>query len=218
MKTNFHSRHCHAWTKTEVLIVVVTIVLLTGVFLPRFLGPNRTTARRIDCASKLRAFGVGFRIWSNDNDDRFPWEVSTNKGGTLEFANSSNVFLHFLPCSVEVSTPKILICQSDTSKVPSTNFAQFDNRNLSYFIGLTASESDPESILFGDRNVTTNGVAIGNGVFQIATNGPVGWTTAMHNKAGNILLSDGSVSQTSVPGLQTQWQASTNVARRLAVP
>ena len=202
---------------TDVLIVAATIVVMGVVFLP-MLARSKPKASRINCVSRLKQIGLGFRIWSNDNVDEFPWAVSTNKGGTLEYVAPAEVYRHFQAAANELSTPNFLVCEPDRARTRTTKWNQFNNSNLSYFIGLTADVNDPVSILSGDRNLTTNGVGLGNGVFQVATNATMGWTAAMHNKAGNILLADGSVQQTGQTNLQTMWEASTNVSRRLAIP
>lgn len=203
---------------TDVLIVIVTIVLLAGVLLPRIFRPKRTSARRILCVNQLKSFGLGFRLWSNDHNDKFPWMISTNDGGTMEFSDTTNVFLHFRAASNELNTPKILVCPSDTAKVRSADFNQFDNRHLSYFFGLDARDDQPQTILSGDRNLMTNGVALGSGIFHLTTNIVMDWTKEIHKSAGNIGLADGSVQQVRPAALQNQWLAATNTARRLAIP
>ena len=200
---------------TDVLIVVATLVLLGFVLLPVF---SRAKARpkRVNCISRLKEIGLAFHIWSNDNDDQFPWMTSTN-GGTLKFTNSPNVFLHFQAASNELGSPKILACASDSGKKPASDFNKFDNRNLSYFIGLDSNINKPETILSGDRNLTTNGVALGSGVFPLTAGDTLGWTTANH-PGGNVGLADGSAQPCSSAALQKQWLAVTNLVRRLAIP
>ena len=203
---------------TDVLIVVATLVLLGVVLLPmmaRSKGPDHHGR----CRSNLKQIGLAFRMWSNDNDDQFPWMRSTN-GGTLEFALTTNVFRHFATVSNELSTPKILVCPIDSGKTRTNDFDTFDNRNLSYFVGLDADEGRPQTILSGDRNLTTNGVALGSGVFTLTTNNALGWTAAIHKMSGTILLSDGSAQQVSPTALQKQWQAASDqgAVGRLAIP
>ena len=201
---------------TDVLIVVATLVLLIFVLLPLLAGrPVRAT--RIHCVLNLKQVGLAFRIWSNDNNDQFPWMISTN-GGTLKFAESTNVYLHFRAASNELGSPKILACPKDSGKTPAKDFNKFDNRNLSYFIGLDSDESKPQMILSGDRSLTTNGTALSSGVFTLTAGDTLGWTPASHNNAGNVGLSDGSVLQVSTAALQKQWQAATNAIRRLGIP
>ena len=220
MKKNSPPHRLRASTMTDMLIVVATLVLLGFVLVPIVTRPRMS--RRNQCVANLKWLGVAFRLWPSGSSDIFPFARSTNDGGTLEFAGSTNVFLHFRAISNELSTPKILICPSDSGKKSAKDFNKFDNRNISYFIGLDAAEGQPWTILSGDRNLTTNGVALGNGVFTLTTNNTMGWTGAIHNNngtnGGNIGLADGSVQQVSQATFQKQWLAVTNAIRRLAIP
>jgi hypothetical protein len=73
------------------------------------------------------------------------------------------------------------------------------NNAISYFIGVDSAGEFPASILGGDRNVSTNGVAAGCTRLVLTTTNlsglKPGFTTAMHNNAGNYLVGDGSVEQ-----------------------
>ena len=215
MKKNFPPHRLRASTMTDVLIVVVMIVLLTIVFL--LIVNPANLARRDQCASNLQRIGLGFFQWASDNGDDLPWETSTN-GGTLEFVGTTNVFLHFQAASNDLASPRILVCPSDRGKTAASNFNQLADRNISYFIGLDSDILNPLLIMSGDRNLATNGVALGSGVFSLNTNNAVGWTPAIHNNAGNIGFPDGSSQQLTPQGLQVQWLAATNAIRRLAIP
>ena len=201
---------------TDVLIVVATLVLLAAVFLPTM--SRRKLTRQSRCASNIQQIGLAFRIWGTDGLD-YPW-MTSNNDGTRHFMESTNVFIRFRAASNELSTPKILVCPSDSGKKPAKDFNKFDNQNISYFLGLEADEGKPQTILSGDRNLSTNGVALGSGVFTLTTNNALGWTAAIHKKSGNILLSDGSVQQVSPAALQKQWQAASDQGAigRLAIP
>ena len=86
-------------------------------------------------------------------------EISTNKGGTKEILSARETFKHYLPPANELSSPKVMVCPKDSDRVGAltfpTNLATAkandfrSNKNLSYFIGLSAGESDPTSILSG---------------------------------------------------------------------
>ena len=97
--------------------------------------------------------------------------------------------MHFRAASNELGSPKILACPKDSGKTPASDFNKFDNRNISYFISFYADEGQPETILSGDRNLSTTGVALGSGVFTLTSSDTVGWTPAIHNNAGNVGLS-----------------------------
>jgi prepilin-type N-terminal cleavage/methylation domain-containing protein len=98
------------------------------------------------------------------------------------------------------------------------------NLAVSYFVGRDANESRPQMFLSGDRNIgatTTEGdwgysyggpsgsTSDGGGAaYGLGTNAAaapllnLGWTTKMHNNAGNVGVADGSVQQESENGLR----------------
>ena len=144
----------------------------------------------------------------------------------------------FCVMSNEVGSAKILYCTSD-SMAPhtgnaATNFIQIATTSghllVSYFICADASDAYPQMILAGDRNVGqlaavgTGPAGVTNYSAAIATaagaNASCGlnpskssWTqNDLHQKAGNLLIADGSVSQATVNGLQTALINSTNGA------
>ena len=212
------TKSCHrASTLTDVLVVIVTFVVLAAHFLP-MLARQRRTGCRINCISNLKQVGLGFRMWSNDHEDKFPWQIPTNQGGSLEYALSQEVFQHFLVASNELSTPKILVCPADKARIRWSAFdPQFGNRNLSYFIGLDADETQPQTLLAGDRTITTNGRMM-SGLLTLTTNSLVRWAKGLHPEGGNIALGDGSVQQATDAVLKRLVNAATNLPMRLAIP
>jgi hypothetical protein len=200
----------------ELAFVLATVALLLLVLLPGF---RRTSASGSmgSCVNNLKQVGLAYRLWSNDNGDRFPFSVSNQLGGTSEFAHSPEVFRHFVAMSNDLVTPKVLVCPQDKNRSWATNFATFSNSNLSYFVVLDADESKPQRLLSGDRNIT--GGTLSNGFLRILkTNTLAGWTAEMHNRAGNIGLADGSAQQVTDQGLQRQLGASGLPLIRLAIP
>ena len=135
--------------------------------------------------------------------------------------------------SNELSTPKILVCPGDTRTAATNFTTDFDQKvantfvtsgNLacSYAVGRDANESLPQMFLSSDRNIgasTTQsdwGYSFGSGgsstdgggaVQSLGTNltsgSVIGWTTKMHNNAGNVGVADGSVQQESENGLRS---------------
>jgi len=127
----------------------------------------------------------------------------------------------FLVMSNELNTPKVVTCPSD-SRSPASSWATanapagqtpFTNGISSYFVGVDAQDAYPQMILIGDRNMG-NGATVGqslhfNTMTQLGTNTAAvvvqtwaNWSDLLHQKAGNIALSDGSVQQVTRNGLQ----------------
>src|SRR6185295_2671262 len=113
--------------------------------------------------------------------------------------------------------PRILVCPNDRQRTRAADFAQLSNTNLSYFVGLDADETKPETILSGDRNIT--GGTVYNGFLRVLTSTtPADWATNLHVNAGHIGLADGSVQQMTATRLREQLGAIDCQTIRLAIP
>lgn len=206
-----------AFTLIE-LIVAVLLVLVSLLVVLCVILQVHSPHSAFDCARNLKQIGLSFRLFSIDNSDKFPMEVSTNDGGTLEFVATSNVFRHFQTLSNELSTPKVLICPLDRSRAWATNFSSdFNNSKLSYFVGVDARLTNAAMILSGDRNIA-NGISPKNGMLLLTTNQNVKWTKQMHNGCGYICFADASIQWVSNSALRRVIQNTGVVTNRLAIP
>ncbi len=203
------------FTLVELLVVIAIVAVLFAMIFPT--GKNRTAVMRIRCVNNLKQIGFAFHVWENNHGDKFPMSLSETNGGTMEFSSGPNLWRHFRVMSNELTTPNILVCPADSSRMRATNFTYFNNSNISYFIGLDATETDLQAILSGDRNLT-NGTLIENGILKLLPNHAAGWPAEVHNKVGNILLNDGSVQQLSSVGLQDTIANDVAVTNRLLMP
>lgn len=233
MKRRFKSKigsSRRAFSSIDLLMIVLALIAIAIVFVPMIAKPHARSAK-ISCTNQLKQIGLGYRLWAIDNGDQFPMAVSVTNGGAMEAVASGNLALVFQVMSNELNTPKILICPEDKSpgRVTATVFAQFvpvgqrgipfaGNTNVSYFVGLDADETKPDTILSGDDNFLVNGGKPKSGVLSLWTNSPVAWTKDRHLKYGNIGLADGSVQGVSSPKLAEVFVKTGMATNRLAMP
>jgi prepilin-type processing-associated H-X9-DG protein len=222
MKLSFQKRRDWAWTITEVLVVIATLVFLAAVLLPVLAATHRRSAR-LGCSSNLRQLNLAFRIWEGDNNNQYPMTVSVTNGGAMELMASNNLAGLFLRMTNELGTPKVLICPCDETRFPATSFdTNFSNANINYFINPDANESYPQEIMSGDDNLAINDVPVKSGLVVIPSGATVSWTADRHAGCGNIGYADGSVAEESSVGLQSSFILGTNgtpaTTTRFAIP
>ena len=194
-----------AFTLIELLVVIAIIAILAGMLLPA-LSASKAKAKRIACVNNLRQTSLGFRFWSHDNADKYPWNLSVTNGGSGDSPDWTD---HFRICSNELSTATVLWCPADVKKKPATNWVSASGQeNISYFVGTTSTEDKPQTILLGDSNVTG-----GDGGLDpkwskfLGSSIDATWDRTIHTRKGNLALADGSVQQTKTENLRAQISA-----------
>jgi type II secretory pathway pseudopilin PulG len=217
-RQGFLSTRC-AFTVTELLFVTAAVALLLLTAVP-LLGNSKLRSDRLVCGNNLRQIGVAFQTWADSHEDRFPWVVSQGSGGTsLPGAPlMDNAWYHYVPLSNTLSSPSLLACPSDLSKVATKwDFdsaggflnSAYRNNSLSYLVGCHAEIRLPQSVLAGDRNIIPDSrnaacsVGFRFAIMLNAANSFSKWDSAiMHGASGNILAGGGSVSELSSLSLQ----------------
>jgi prepilin-type N-terminal cleavage/methylation domain-containing protein len=233
-----------AFTLIELLVVIAIIAILAAMLLP-VLAAAKRRAQRINCVSNLKQVNLAMRIWEGDNGNLYPMAVSTSLGGAQEriatTANNnsgayapSGITNIFTCCSNEMSTTKIFVCPSDSSRSYATNFTELGvlsptasgagTNAISFFVCGDASETYPQMVLDGDRNIgttatapapainMTGGYALGTSSSGSQAPGP-SWSWSandIHLKVGNLGFADGSVAEESANGLQNALAYATN--------
>jgi prepilin-type processing-associated H-X9-DG protein len=215
MKMTHPRRSRAGFTQLELWIVVAIVVIL-GAFVGTSLVSAQRKARRIRCISYQKQICLGSRIYATDHGEMFSQQVTTNKGGSLEYIGRGQSWRHFSAMSNELGNPIVLACLSDSRRAVN-NWGQFGPSNLSYFISLDASEGNAQAILSGDRDIETE-TPPANGILVLVANKPARWTGKIHYGSGNYGLADGSVQQASAAVLQAQVDSNRDATNRIELP
>lgn len=225
MKLNPKLRSERALTFIETMFVVVLLMVL-AVLAIMWLSTNqglRGRAERQKCANILKSMALGYKVFANDNDDKFPF-ATTN---VLAGSNDHTLWLHFQAMSNELGSARILICPSDRERFGNMKrdfgagmdgLGSAGNAAVSYGGSLDADETLPNTILILDRNLVTNLWNLRGKVLLAVSNRPPEWDLQMHKLCGNAGLADGSVQQMPNSGLASLVRLQGIATNRLLLP
>ena len=208
------NRAIDGFTRIELVVVLIVIVAVCSVMIP-FLSRSKERAEHMQCVNNLKQIGVAYRVWSSSHFGMYPSLAPITGGGWHELLSGGNAgrycWKNYALMSNELGlSARVLVCPSD-ERLPAAAFKDFtNNAALSYFVGPSADDSHPSSLLGGDRNLAPGIVPRndygcspkdGNGN-DVVIKGPACWSLKMHSHgsvpgSGDILLGDGSVQEVS---------------------
>ncbi len=212
-----------ALTRTDVIAITFVGFMLVALVLPHTMK-RKSAAQRISCLNNLKETGNAYCIWAEDHGDRNPAEQTVAQGGWADLLTNADqgaiCWTNYLIMANEFEgCLRPVTCTQDERHPPANFKTDFkNNSHVSYFVGVSANDTFPQSIQGGDRNLGYGPAAYrgygyspetgkGNDV-AIQTNSlfkPVSWSSKMHSGAGNILLADGSGQTTSSAHFRQDW-------------
>jgi prepilin-type N-terminal cleavage/methylation domain-containing protein len=207
MKTTVRANQIRwAFTLIELLVVIAIIVILAAMLLP-VLNRGKMRAKQIQCVNNLREMGLAFNSFAHDHESRFPMQVATNAGGAIEYVQRGYLtqgefyftYRFFQTISNELVAAKHLACPGDT-RLETNTFANVQNENLSYFVGVNAQPGGSTMLLAGDRNISPEMVPPVT-IYHLYNN-TLEWSGDLHRFKGNLLFADSHVEQTKSPVLR----------------
>ncbi len=237
MKTNQWPTTEAAWTKWELLLVVFVVGLLVAMLVPALLK-SKARSSRVSCVNIIKQVSMGLRLFANDNDSRYP-DASTN------IPSSTDLWKLFQLAQNDLSSPRILVCPTDTDRFPATDFLTDTNsptysgsfahpskRNLalSYFYAAGPDEASPRRLLLGDRNLTRDpkrsdqspgtNVLTGTQRLGSTTNEvkDLRWASSVHDRGGNMAFMDGSAQQLTSGKLREAVMNTGDTTNRIWLP
>ena len=186
MRNLGHRWRGQAFTLIELLMVIAIIAILAALLLP-VISKGKMRARSTQCVGNLKQIGLAFHAFAHDHNGRYPMQVSTNEGGTLEFWRSGFAGLslyhrHFQVLSNDLQNPQLLVCPVNprARDRAAQNFYEMGFTNIVYLLWRARYEQ-PDDVLASDWFPPVVGSAMG--------------ISYVHESVGNVLLSGGQVEQ-----------------------
>jgi hypothetical protein len=211
-------RGTQAFTRVELVVVTAVLVILLTILVAAAQRSHGYSAR-IGCVNNLKEIGVAYRTWADDHGGEYPASAPMTNDGWNELLGRTNIgafcWAYFATLG---QTSQILTCPADERRPATSSEVLKDNSHLSYFVGVEASDANPQSILSGDRNLGPGTIPDANYGFSpangagndVCISGPVCWSLKMHSQ-GRSADEIGRIE-----GLTTYWSLKMHLQGRSA--
>ena len=84
-KSDDKQRHARSPLTVFKWVAVGTVVVLLAFVVAAKVAKFRSVRDSICCDCNLKQIGLSLRVFANDHSDKFPMQLSTNQGGTMEY-------------------------------------------------------------------------------------------------------------------------------------
>ena len=209
-------RQRDAFTLIELLVVIAIIAILAAILFPVF-ARARENARRASCMSNLKQIGLGFMMYTQDYDEKFPpamwfttwkgvgyvtqtdpsmpgYKFKVNDGSGL--AGGSGNYVSWMDLIYPyVKSVQIFVCPSATAAVSTPSYGY--NRQVSlvasgkFGIALAAIQRPSEVALTMDYNIPYGVYADGTEYCGIFLNDSYTPNVYPHLGGGTVNFTDG---------------------------
>lgn len=211
-----------AFTLVELLVVVFIGLIIFATAWPTHKGV-KVRSIQVRCQNQLRQIGLGLLLYAQDHQGAFPWQVATNGAGSEDLGSAAD---QFVKLTNYLAAPRLFLCPADKQRTESTNFANFNNTNLSYFAALvpmlSGSNQPVIAILAGDRHLSAAKPLV-SGRFVVREARAMNWTEELHfdpkaGAMGDLLFLDGHSEMVPAKLLWQKFEAAGRNANRLLIP
>jgi len=163
------------FTLIELLVVIAIIALLVSILMPS-LSKARELAKRAGCGMNVSAIGKGLAMYTNSNNDQYPFLTSTgawdttatgsNRANTTvwDTTKAANVTALMFMLVRDGQSAKYFICPSENSTVECTDIKNTATTGSPYYWDFNPQTAAVNQVSYGYQVPLNGGTTATNGV------------------------------------------------------